>query len=421
MAHLWLCTLLFTATQDAGVPPGKVWPGFRGAGPGTTVACDLPLAWTVRGRKNFAWTVRLPGYGQSSPVVWVDKVFVTAVEGEFKERLLLIALDLSSGTQLWQREFVGTQKVPDGDTVSRGAPTPAVDAERVYTLFESGDLFALDHEGKELWRRSLVAEYGEFQGPHGYGSSPAQTDNALIVQVSHRGPSYLLAIDKATGKNLWKRDLPMQTAWSSPTLVKRGGRTEILVNSVGSVQAFDAKDGCQLWIIDGLEGNSTCSPSSDGTLAVIGSRELHANLAIRLGGAGHVSQTHVAWRAKNVTSAYGSPLIHRGHVYFVNPAGVATCLDLQTGAPRWATRLPNTCWASPLGAGDRVYFFTKEGATVVVRAGPVLERLAESELSTTDIVYGIAAVDGKILIRSGRSLACVGSRGPDSSRAPTGQ
>ncbi|MEK7829645.1 MAG: PQQ-binding-like beta-propeller repeat protein, partial [Acidobacteriota bacterium] len=181
------------------------WPGFRGAGDSHTDARSLPLEWSDA--KNIAWKAALPGYGQSSPVVWRDKIFLTAVEGAMKEKLLALCYDLKSGRELWRREFAATFTMKDSGTVSKAAPTPGVDDKRVYFFFESGDLLAFDHKGKPQWQRKLAEEYGGYKTNHGLGGSVALTDKAVTLLVVHSGPSYLLAVDKQTGKNLWKTDL----------------------------------------------------------------------------------------------------------------------------------------------------------------------------------------------------------------------
>ncbi|MDP1797093.1 MAG: PQQ-binding-like beta-propeller repeat protein [Planctomycetaceae bacterium] len=178
----------------------STWPGFRGNGDSHTAASRLPVTWELRGRRAGSWTIRLPGYGQSSPVVWGEMVFVTAVSGDEKEHLHVLAISLQDGKTLWKKDFAATQRVPDGDAVSRGAPTPVVDAERLYAVFESGDAIALSHAGDVLWQRSFVKDYGDIKGPHGYSSSPVLAGDALVLQVAHAGPSYLLALDKATGQ-----------------------------------------------------------------------------------------------------------------------------------------------------------------------------------------------------------------------------
>jgi outer membrane protein assembly factor BamB len=381
-----------------------VWPGFRGAGDSHTAARRLPLEWSDN--KNIAWNVALPGYGQSSPVVWRDRIFLTAAQGAMKEKLLVASFDLKSGRQLWLKELTATFTMKDSGTVSKAAPTPAVDERRVYVFFESGDLFAFDHKGNQQWRRKLAEEYGAYKTNHGLGSSMALTGKAVVTLVAHGGPSYLLAVDKQTGRNLWKTDLKSGGGWSSPIVTTHQNKQQILVSISGGVAAYDAANGQQLWSVGGLKGNNIPSPSVDSEQGVVvaGSSDKGMNVAIKLGGAGDVTASHLLWRAQEATANFSSPLIHQGHVYFVNKVGVAFCLDLQTGEERWRTRLGGEVWASPLAAGDRIYFFGVDGKTFVMRAGAKLEQLAMNELSGVERVYGVAAVDRALLLRSGRKL-----------------
>lgn len=175
--------LLFTAGALQAANPGgqSEWPGFRGRGDSHALAQQLPVTWELRGRAAGNWTIRLPGYGQSSPVVWGERAFVTAVSGKEKEHLHVLGIGIADGKVQWQRDFDATQRVTDGDTVSRAAPTPVVDAERLYVVFESGDVVALTHSGETVWQRSFVKDYGEFKGPHGYASSPVLASQRLIL------------------------------------------------------------------------------------------------------------------------------------------------------------------------------------------------------------------------------------------------
>lgn len=418
----------------------EIWPGFRGRGDSVSAAKSLPLSWELRDR-GAGWTVRLPGYGQSSPVVWKGRVFTTAVSGDNKEQLHVVAVDLAKGDRLWQKDFAGTQAVRDSDTVSRGAPTPTVDADRLYAVFESGDVVALSHTGETLWQRSFVKDYGEIKGPHGYASSPLLVDDLLVIQVCHGGPSYLLALDKATGQNRWKVDHPSQTGWSSPVAHRSGETSAIIVSSAGSVRAFDAKDGREIWSVAEVQGNSTPSATiSDGLVVIGASSEMggggarrsggetprtegtrpvegvrppggfggdpaqRGSLVIRLGGSGDVTGTHVVWKSPKVQSGYASPVVLDGFAYFVNRAGVAQCVELQSGEIKWQERLPGQMWASPVANNGHLIFFCKEGTVAVAKAGPAQPEFVESTLSATDIIYGVAAVDGAWIVRAGRSL-----------------
>lgn len=401
LAAVMVCLAAGQAEGEA----GRNWPAFRGDGSSRTAAHGLPLEWDAD--RGVAWSVELPGYGQSSPVIWGDRVFVASMEGEKKETALVLCIDLASGRQLWRRESETSQQVEVSPYVSRGAPTPAVDEHRVYAFFESGDLAAFTHQGEPLWRRSLTKEYGPFQGNHGLGSSPALTSDALILLIAHEGPSYLLAVDKRTGKNRWKIDRPAAVSWSSPIVDTSAGEAELFLSSSGVVEALDPGDGSRRWSVEGLEGNLVPSATVGDELVVIGSSAAGSNLAVRRGGAGDVGETHVAWRLEEAACSFGSPLLYRGRAYFVNRSGVAHCVDAATGKSLWQHRLDASCWASPIAAGDRIYFFTKSGATTVIAPADKYEALAENRLETEDPVVGVAAVDGRFVIRTPRRLVCV--------------
>lgn len=386
------------------------WPGFRGGGDSHThvPAERLPLKWSET--EHVAWRAPLDGYGQSSPVVWADRVFVTTADGPMKQTMIVTCFDLATGERRWQRRFEASQQIERSDYVSKAAPTPAIDAARLYVFFESGDLIALDHDGQTLWQRSLTKEYGPFEGNHGVGASPAQSADALFVLIDHGAPGYLLCIDKNSGQNRWKIDRPKRVSWSSPIVSNRAGRTEVLISSNGVVESFDAADGSRLWFVEGLEKNTVCSPSFTDDWVIVGSTERQSCVAVARGGEGDVSGTHVRWRAETASATFSSPLIHRDRVYMVNNAGVAFCLDLSTGKERWAHRLPAACWASPLAAGGRVYFFCKNGATVVLDADaeqPTV--LAESSIPVPAETrqYGYAVAGPSLLLRSGAELFCI--------------
>ncbi|MFO0946067.1 MAG: PQQ-binding-like beta-propeller repeat protein [Planctomycetota bacterium] len=209
------------------------WPAFRGLGDSIAKSSDLPLEWS---EESVAWRCSLPGYGQSSPVVWNGRAFVTSIEGEYKDVLLVSAVDVATGKLLWTKRFEGSQRVQDSDYVSKGAPTPVVDGEPRVRIFESGDLIALDHEGNEIWKRSLVKEYGEFKGNHGIGTSPALAKDAVVLLIDHDGPSYLLAVDRKSGANRWKVDRPSRVSWTSPTVVDHGDKEVIYLSSSGAAE-----------------------------------------------------------------------------------------------------------------------------------------------------------------------------------------
>ncbi len=384
-------------TDAASQPPA--WSGFRGNGASTTAVENLPLTWSAE--KGIAWDVELPGYGQSSPVVWGDKLFVTAGKGDMKETLIVAAYNLADGKLLWKQELPATEKVKVSDYVSRSAPTPVVDADRVYAFFESGDVFALDHAGKLQWKRQLTQEYGAYQGNHGLGSSLALAEAGLILLIDHSGPSYLLCLDPASGKNQWKVDREPRISWSSPIVAGQGDDQEVLISSKGLVQAYRAANGELLWEQTGLDGNTIASPTVANDLVIVGSSDAAWNVALKRG---PKIEDRIAWKA-DATSSFGSPLVHRGRAYFVNRSGVATAVEIASGKNIWTQRLPGSCWTSPIGAGDRVYFFTKDGSTMVMAAeGNEANVLAENSLPAEGIAYGVAVAPGAFVIRLGERL-----------------
>ncbi len=406
------CWAILSLIGGADARAADRWPSFRGDGTSLTEAKNLPLKWGDD--QNLAWSIDLTGYGQSSPVIWAGKVFTTSVQGAMKDTLLVTATDLHTGRQLWQQTFNGTQGVEDNGYVSKAAPTPCVDDKHVYAFFESGDIIALTHDGKPAWQRSLTKDYGEFRGNHGVGASLAQTPDHVIALIDHDGPSYLLALEKATGKNAWKTDRAKRVSWTSPVVIARNGRHEVLLSSTGIVESVHASTGKQLWYVEGLEGNTVAAPTATKELVIVGGGSPASSMAIRFGGRGDVADTQIVWRAEQATTSFGSPLVLGDVAYFVSKPGVVFAVDVATGKDLWSHRLPDSCWASPIGADGRAYFFTKGGRTVVIKAGADASAakeaavLAESALIVEGRVYGVAAVDGAFVIRTGRKLICVG-------------
>lgn len=406
-------TLILGARAEDMVPEKSAtrWTGFRGNhGNSHTTAINLPRTWSET--ENIAWTIDLPGYGQSSPVVWDGKVFVTASEGPMKETLIVLCIEVGSGEVLWTKRFEASHKTERTDMISQAAPTPAVDAQHLYAFFENGDIFALNHQGETQWHRSLTKDYGEFVGNHGIGSSVAQTESAVILLIDHAGPSYLLSINKTDGTNFWKRDREKRVSWTSPVISAFADATEILISSNGIVEAYNAENGERHWYVDGIQKNTVPSPTVTDEWVVVGSSQKGETLAIARGGTGDVTETHTRWKA-DVASSFGSPLIHSDSVYVVNKAGALSCLNLETGGVFWTTRIGSSTWASPIVAGDMLYFFGKDGDTSVIQISSeqrteVPPTVSINTLATESRVYGVAAINGTFLIRTGRKLICVG-------------
>ena len=394
----------FLAASLAGPCCAAQWPGFRGRGDSRAAGDNYPLEWSLE--KNLAWEAPLPGYGQSSPVVHGSQVFLTTLEGPHKETLSVLSLSLETGELLWRRDFSPTQRIKVNNMVSQAAPTPAVDADAIYVFFETGEFLGISHAGALRWQRSLVKEYGKFRGRHGIGSSLRLSRSGVLVLVAHDGPSFLLSADKKTGENLWMTERPQGIAWSTPVVCQHQGEEIILVSSGDGLNAYGEQDGQRIWGLDGMEGNRIPSPTPFLGGVIIGSSKRGHNLAIRFPSAGEDRPT-VLWRAENATTYFCSALAHRDHAYFVNKAGVAYCLDLATGTERWIQRLKGQNWVSPIGVGERVYFFSMRHGTEVLQASDYFEKLTENPPLASGRLYGVAVVDGAFLLRYGRSLVKV--------------
>ncbi len=387
------------------------WPGFRGPKYGHSHARGLPLTWSDE--EGVAWRHAVGGYGQSSPVVWDGLVFVTAIDGPRRETQIVEAVDAETGVLRWRHTLASSQPVEVTNFVAKGAPTPRVDAERVYYLFESGDLGALSHDGEPVWSRSLNADYGAIEG-YGLGSSLAGADEALFVLAAHDGPSYLLAVDPATGETRWKADRPPTSSWTTPIVAPASGGELVVVSVDGSVEAYDAGTGERVWWLGGLSGNRLPSPVIAGERIVVPSMDSGSNLALPIDHRGRLRNEQVLWRGQSATASMSSPVVTGESVWFTNSRGVIRSLALDSGRSHWAVRLGSPAWATPIVNGDRVYLFGTDGVASVFAADaaePI--ELARNTLTVSDRLYGVAAVDGALFVRTGRELIRIG-------RSPTG-
>ena len=382
------------------------WAGFRGPAFGHSQARDLPLTWSDE--EGVAWRHAVGGYGQSSPVVWDGVVFVTAIDGRLRETQIVEAVDAETGALRWRHTLASSQPVEVTNIVAKGAPTPRVDAERVYYLFESGDLGALGHDGEPVWSRSLKADYGALEG-YGLGSSLAGNDEALFVLAAHDGPSYLLAVDSATGETRWKADRPPTSSWTTPIVVPGSGGELVVVSVDGAVEAYDGRTGERVWWIDGLSGNRLPSPVVAGRRIVVPSMDSRSVLALPVDHRGRLADEHVLWRGQSATAGMSSPVVTGEAICFTNSLGVLRCLETRSGRSRWAVRLGSPAWATPIVNGDRVYLFGTDGVASVFAADaaePI--ELARNALTVSERLYGVAAVDGAFFVRTGRELIRIG-------------
>jgi outer membrane protein assembly factor BamB len=433
-----VCSLLLLAP----LVDAESWPAFLGRDAQGIESGSLPLNWSPQ--ENVAWEVAIPGYGQSSPVVWEDAVYVTSVSGPNKETYHITSVQVDDGGRRWSVEMENSVPVKSSLYVSRAAPTPVVDADGVIALMESGDIIALTHAGEERWRRNLAETFGPFVNEFGLGASPCQTSDHVFVLLEHDGPSHLVALEKASGEVVWQREREPRRSWSSPAIIKVEGEPQVVISSAGSVDGYDIATGELLWSFTDVGGNTATTPidAGQGRFLIAASpgrqgeraREAprsNAMMQVRSTDGGY--QAERLWIAEKATPSWASPIVHRGYAYWVNRTGVVYCFDAATGENVYTKRAGQSCWATPLGAGERIYFFGKGGETTVLASGPKFEVLAENVLfdpeqysdpaaaaQETDerrrqaaamfsgpTVYGYAVAGDRLLIRIGQRLFCV--------------
>jgi outer membrane protein assembly factor BamB len=361
------------------------WPQWRGLGNrGISSETKLPLKWSAT--QNVRWKVALPGAGVSQPIVWDERVIVTASDGRLNDRLHVYCYHRDDGNLLWHAKLFGsapTDMYPPG---GMAVPTPATDGKLIYLLFGTGELAALDMDGRPVWIRSLAEEYGPFRNRWGMGTSPILVDDTLYVQVDHWSQSYLLAVEAKTGKNRWKTDRPGSVNWTSPVAVKVKDRTEI-------------------WRVDGMHFQCIPSPIVSGDLVFACSGE--NTMAIKLDGSrGDLTKSHVVWKNKKANAFLPSPLVYKDLIYLPGDRNFVSCFDAKTGELAWKERLGEQFHASPVAAGDRVYIATKEGDVKVLRAGPSFDLLANNKMGE-QIIASPAISQGRIFLRAERHLYCI--------------
>jgi outer membrane protein assembly factor BamB len=402
---LWVAWVLFAATARA-----ENWPGWRGPrGDGTSAESGVAVRWSPR--DNVAWKVEVPGTGHASPIVWGDWVFVVGCREASRQRMLA-CFDRTSGELLWQRVVLEAPLEKKHQLNSFASGTPATDGRLVYVTFlAEGEMVvaAYDFAGKQAW----LVRPGEFQSVHGFCSSPVLFEDKVIVNGDHDGDAYIVALDRGSGRTLWKIDRENKTrSYVTPIIRQIDGRTQMILSGSKCVASYDPRDGARHWIIDGPTEQFVASLVYNGKLLFLtaGYPELHM-MAIRPDGCGNVTDTHVAWRTKKSASYVPSPIAAGEYFLVVSDGGVANCFAAETGKRLWSERLGTHYSSSLVSAGGLVYFTSDEGKTTVVRPGPKLDVVAENELG--EYCYASAAISqGQIFFRGEQHLICVGKQEP---------
>lgn len=394
--------LLFAVSARA-----ENWPGFRGPrGDGSSAEKGLPVRWSAT--ENVAWKVELPGRGHASPVIWGDRIYLVTALEEKQERVLL-CLDRKTGRTLWQRTVLTAPLERIHSLNSYASSTPLTDGERVYVSFLDRDrmfIAAYTAAGEKVWE----ARPGPFSSVHGYCSSPILYKNTVIVNGDHDGDGYLVALDRKTGRTVWKTPRPNNTrSYCVPLIREIDGKPHMMLTGSKCTASYNPEDGSLQWIMDGPTEQFVAAPVYNGKYLFItaGYPEKHL-LAIRPGGSGKIGDEHIAWRTRRGASYVPSPILHGPYLLQVSDGGFLSAYNADSGEQLWTERLGGGHSASPIASEDRVYFLSDRGVTTVVKPGPKFEKLAVNEIGEDSFASPVAS-QGQIFIRGVKHLFAIGA------------
>lgn len=422
---------------------GKVsagnWPQWRGPdGSGISTEKNLPSEWSPT--KNIKWKTPIDGRAHSSPIVWGNRVFLTtAIEGaevpgakavqhkidgkDFvhpdslganrKQTFKVICLDRDSGKILWQETaWEGTPFDDRHRKSSYAASTPATDGKMVYAFFGAEGLYAYDFKGKLAWK----AELGKMGNlGMGTGTSPILFNNVVIVQADEENgeASFIVGLDKKTGKEVWRTPRKVQISWSTPLLVRTASRAELIASGTESIVSYDPATGKELWRHKGVESNAIPSPVANNDMVyLVAGYPAKVALAIRLGQTGDLTGTaNVPWKYEKGTAYVPSPILYGDYLYLTTDRGILTCIDAKTGEVKYEggrIPVPATFTASPVAFDGKILMTSEDGDTFFVKSGPKHEVIGTNSIG--EAVYASPAIaDGSIYIRGEKNLYRIGS------------
>ncbi|MCA9185787.1 MAG: PQQ-binding-like beta-propeller repeat protein [Pirellulaceae bacterium] len=424
-----LASAILAAIVVTWSPPSRAaenWPTWRGPrGDGVTTERELPLQWGP-GSPNVRWRVELPEPSNSTPIVWGDKIFVTQPLVDEHKRTLM-CLDRNSGEAKWQKSVVYDQEEPTHRTNPYCSPSPVTDGERVVVWYGSAGLYCYDLDGNELWHRDL----GKVSHYWGTGSSPVLHGDLCFLNFGPGDPSFLLAVNKHNGQDVWRHDLPhfrtkegptglgddgnqsaahLYGSWSTPVILPSAEGPLLLMSHAERLVAYRPQTGEEVWSAEGLADLVYMSPMWDDDITMVLGGYNGSGIAVRRGGKGNVTESHLAWRRPRTKGNLGTGVVHDGLAFVSDMSGIVECFNLATQEKVWEKRLAgaanNDVWSSLLLSGDRIYMLNKSGDTFVFKAGPKFELLATNSLDE-ETNSSIVPHEGELLIRTHEALWCI--------------
>ena len=412
-------TLLFVISCSASA---ENWPRFRGPnGQGISAEKNIPVKWSET--ENVAWKIEIPGDGWSSPVVHGDRVFVTSATDGGKS-CHVICVDRKSGKVLWNTKVFEQETLRKERMNSYATPTPVTDGERVYAVFASGSIVAVDNDGKVLWTN----RDNRFYSQHGLGASPILHEDLLIMPFDHSAESgelrvgwqtpwdksYVLALDKNTGKQRWKamRGLS-RIAHVTPAVLNVNGKDQLISGAGDVVQGYDPTNGTKLWQVRSEGEGVTPSVVLGGGLVFtssgFGGSPAPAIRATKPTGSGEVTATHIAWEQREAPPMIPTMIYANDLLFSVKENGIALCLDPKDGSVVWKDRLEGKYAASPVFAEGRLYFMAEDARVTVIEASRTFKVIGENAVTPVNESRATPAISqGSLFLRTNRHLYRIG-------------
>jgi outer membrane protein assembly factor BamB len=444
-AHWVACLpllILITVTAVSAPNDAAHWPQWRGPFDNGVARTAAPTEWSAT--KNIAWKTDIPGRGNSSPVIWGNRIFITTAipteaaapsapaEGPaggpearggrrgpgggsgagVEHRFVVMALDRATGKVVWEKT-ARVAKPHEGYHHRYGSfasNSPVTDGQHVYAFFGSRGLFVYDLDGKLVWQKDFPPM--RMRLAFGEGVAPVLDGNRLILSLDQEAESQIVVLDKRNGKELWRMARDEQSSWSQPLVVEHGGKRQIVVAATNRVRSYDAETGKVIWEAGGLGGNVIPAPvSKDGIVWVMSGYRNPNMMAIRLGREGDLTGTDaILWTNQRGNPYTASPVLHEDKLYFISDNGLLSCLNAKTGEPYYLQqRLPKpyAFKSSPVAAGGKLYLATEDGDVVVVRMGEKFEVLATNTIAEEMYVATPAIAENTLYLRGPNTLYAI--------------
>jgi len=392
------------------------WPNWRGPKrDGTSSETGLPQKWSKT--ESVIWRTPLPGSAAATPIIWGDRIFLTSADGE---NLVLICIS-KDGKILWKQTVGSGNRSAKGDEANLAAPSPSTDGKYVFAFFGSGDLAAYDFAGKQIWKMNLQNTYGKFDLNFVMSSTPLLDGDRLYLQLIHSGAQLVLALDKNTGKEIWKKERKTDArdeclhSYASPYLYRNGDQEFLLVHGADYITAHQLKDGTELWRAGSFNPKDRYNPnfrfvaSPVATAGLIVVPTAKNGPVIALNPEANSMQKSV-WTLERGTPDVPSPLINQGIVYLNRENGVLIALDAKTGNQIYQERPYEYRYrASPVYGDGKIYLTARDGTVNVIKAGRQFEVLAKNEIGE-QISASPAISNGRIYLRTFDALYAIGAK-----------